>query len=223
MTIEQTEISLARPSDLPFIEHLSNRFSWEVGFVPRIALVNRIEGRRGGGVLLARVNGQEGGFLHYGSLLRDECRLFQAAIDYDLQRQHHGLALVEKFVEQVDEAGVRLITLRCLASLNANKFWTAAGFKRSGIEQGARGPLVVWAKRLHVNEDLLAGKLLPQIPRRTRACLGCGTVCTYTRGPKGQLYRMCENCVARRLNSTTPGTFRTAQTRTVRAISAPTP
>jgi GNAT superfamily N-acetyltransferase len=197
--IEQqpTIIKPATPRDLPFIEDLSNRFSYELGFVPRIAMENRIEGRRGGGVLLARVNGQEGGFLHYGSLRREECRLFQAAIDYDLQRQQHGLALVSRFVDLVDAVGVRLITLRCLSSLDANRFWTAAGFRRCGVERGARGPLYVWAKRLHVADDLLTGRMLPPVPRRARTCRGCGKPCTYTRGPKGQLWRMCGACVER--------------------------
>jgi GNAT superfamily N-acetyltransferase len=194
---QPTIITPATMRDLPFIDHLSNRFSYEVGFVPRVAMENRIEGRRGGGVLLARVNGQEGGFLHYGSLRREECRLFQAAIDYDLQRQRHGLDLVNRFVETVDAAGVRLITLRCLSSLDANRFWTAAGFRRWGMERGARGPLVVWTRRLHAIEDLLAGKVLPPVPRRARTCRGCGKPCTYTRGPKGQLWRMCGACVER--------------------------
>ena len=197
--IEPTHIAPAKVKDIKFIEHLSNRFSYEVGFIPRIALVNRIEGRRGGGVLLARVNRQEGGFLHYGSMLRGECRIFQAAIDYDLQRQHHGLALVSDFIERADEAGVRLITCRCLADLNANRFWKSAGFKQLMVERGAKGPLLVWAKRLHLEEDLLAGKIVPAIPIRTHACPDCGKHVTRTFGPKGQIYKTCRVCTQARL------------------------
>jgi len=94
-----------------------------------------------------------------------------------------------------DAQGVRLITCRCLASIDANRFWLAAGFRRVGVERGARGPLFVWAKRLHVAEDLLAGKILPPIPLRSHTCKSCGRQCTYTRGPKGQLWKLCPRCV----------------------------
>jgi N-acetylglutamate synthase-like GNAT family acetyltransferase len=188
-------------SDWSYIEHLTNHFSYELGFIPRVAFLNRIEGRRGGGVLMNVVNKQEGGFLHFGSMRRDECRIFQAAIDYDLQRQHHGLALVKRFVQIADEAGVRLITCRCLVGLNAQHFWKSAGFEHVGVEQVARGLLWVWAKRLHLIDDLLAGRQPPLLPMRQSHCRGCGNDCTYTRGPKGQLWKLCAACTRERVRS----------------------
>ena len=199
--VTDTHIAPAKIRDLKFIEHLSNRFNHAVGFIPRIALVNRIEGRAGGGVLLARVNKQEGGFLHYGSMIHNECRIFQAAIDYDLQRQHHGLTLVNDFIERADDAGVRLITLRCRTDLNANRFWQAAGFRHVQTERGMRGNLFVWAKRLHLEADLLAGQPVPALPLRLHACANCGKPATGTIGPKGQLYRTCRTCTKARLTS----------------------
>jgi hypothetical protein len=191
-------VRAARVRDWSYIEHLSNHFSYELGFIPKIAFINRIEGRRGGGVLLNVVDKQSGGFLHYGTM-RDggECRIFQSAIDYQLQRQHHGLSLVNEFVEQADAAGVRLITCRCLITLDANRFWRAAGFQQVGVEQGARGRLAVYAKRLQMNEDLLAGIQPPLITFRTQTCKACGKSTTYTRGPKGELWKLCAACVSK--------------------------
>ena len=200
--LHPTTVRPARLVDLPYIEHLRLRFTRELGFIPKIALENRIAGRRGGIVSLAMENGDPCGFLHTGSLRREECRIFQAAIQYDAQRRHHGEALVGAFVRTARVAGVKLVTLRCLSDLESNDFWQSMGFVEAGRErvggQKNRGAqLIVWARRLMTPTDLLDPHFRPPlIPERTRRCRGCGRLCTYSRGPKGELSTLCNRCHA---------------------------
>ena len=198
-----TTVRRATLADLPYVDALCGRFSREVGFIPRIAIENRISGNRGGYVGVAIENDDPAGFLHTGSLARPECRIFQAAIQYDAQRQRHGRLLVNDFIDVARAAGVKLVTLRCLSDLDANAFWRAAGFRRVGIEPVSgrknRGALLnVWARRLHTIDELLApGFRLPAIPMRRLTCRGCGRPCsTFARGPQGQLFKQCPRCVA---------------------------
>lgn len=193
--------------DIPYIEHLNNRFSRELGFIPRVALENRINGTRGGYVGLATENDEPAGFLHTGSMIRPECRIFQAAIQYDAQRRHLGQELVADFITTARARGVKLVTLRCLSDLDANTFWRSMGFRRAGYERvsgeknrGAR--LIVWARRLHTMNDLLTpGFIPPAIPLRTHRCNGCNRSCTYTRGPKGELWKLCATCTRDRVRA----------------------
>lgn len=201
---EDLVIRRATLEDLRFIEHLSTRFSREVGFIPRIALENRITGARGGYVGLATENDDPAGFLHTGSMRRPECRIFQAAICYDAQRRHLGQALVGDFLQTAQGNGVKLVTLRCLSDLDANSFWQSMGFRRAGYEpvsgtKNRGSTLIVWAKRLHTFADLMTpGFIPPQIPMRLNRCKQCGLACTYTRGPKGELWKLCATCVRKR-------------------------
>lgn len=194
-----TQIRPASARDLPYIENLSNKLSYELGFIPRIALENRIEGRRGGGVTMALENDDLAGFLHYGSMRSTVCRIFQAAIQYDAQRRHHGESLVRGFEAQATENGIRLISLHCLHDLDANEFWRLMGYRRVGVERGSKGPLIHWVKRIHHPADFENPDFSPPpIPRRTHPCPACGRAVTRTFGRKGQIWKTCRPCTAAR-------------------------
>lgn len=200
-------IRRATLDDIPYIVHLNNRFSRELGFIPKIALENRINQTRAGYVGLALENNDPAGFLHTGSLAKPEARIFQAAIQYDAQRCHIGKALVSDFLNEARTSGVKLVTLRCLSDLDANHFWKSMGFRHVLTErvsgQKNRGAMLrVWALRLHTIEDLLTpGFIPPAIPLRTHRCKSCGRSCTYTRGPSGELWKLCAACVRKRMKA----------------------
>jgi N-acetylglutamate synthase-like GNAT family acetyltransferase len=183
------DVCLATPADLAYVVALQKRNGEAVGFIPRAALQEKIERRQ---ILLVRENGDPAGFLHHGSLAKPEVRLFQAAIQYDARRRHHGLALVDMMMRRATEAGAKAVSLRCLDFLDANDFWTAAGFRLLGAEPGARGTLNVWGKSI--------GKVdLSDVSFHSRVhpCPKCGTptVDTWTRGAVRR--RLCARCVAR--------------------------
>ena len=182
-------VSPATPGDLSYVVHLQKRHAGALGFIPRVALREKIDLGR---VWLARENGQPAGFLHHGSLARPEVRIFQAAIQYDARRRHMGLALVNDLVRRAAGAGAAGVSLRCLSFLDANEFWRAAGFRLLATEPGAKGTLNVWVKRLR--EGAGAGGL--EFHSRVHPCPGCDepTVDTWVRGARRLTF--CPACVA---------------------------
>lgn len=130
----------ANAAHLAYVVALQKRNHEALGFIPRAALSEKIELGR---IWLATENGDPAGFLHHGSLAAPEVRIFQAAVQYDARRRHLGLALVSDLLARARAAGARGVSLRCLDFLDANDFWTAAGFARLTTEPGARGTLNV--------------------------------------------------------------------------------
>ena len=185
----------ATAADLAYVVALQKRNHEALGFIPRAALSEKIDLGR---IWLTCENGEPAGYLHHGSLAVPEVRIFQAAVQYDARRRHHGLALVADLVERAREAGAQGISLRCLDFLDANDFWTAAGFERIGTEPGARGTLNVWAARL--NEPTSGTHPHNHDPftfhTRLHPCPRCGTPTTdtWTRGAVRR--RLCARCVA---------------------------
>lgn len=135
----------AAPADLAYVVALQKRNHEALGFIPRAALAEKIDRGR---IWLATENGDPAGYLHHGSLAVPEVRVFQAAVQYDARRRHLGLALVADLLARARAASARGVSLRCLDFLDANDFWTAAGFHRLTTEPGARGTLNVWGRLL---------------------------------------------------------------------------
>ncbi len=212
-------VSRASDADLAYVVSLQKKNHEALGFIPRVALAEKIELGR---IWLARENGEPAGFLHHGTLARPEVRIFQAAIQYDARRRHHGLALVSNLLHRAQTAGARGVSLRCLDFLDANDFWTAAGFNLIGTEPGARGTLNVWGHLIGTEQDkgirgrgdtgtktgagmlsLSACHLTPSSPpsftfhTRIHSCPRCGqaTTDTWTRGAVRR--RLCARCVAK--------------------------
>src|SRR5215218_3775502 len=91
----------ATPADLAYVVALQKRNGEALGFIPRAALSEKIDLGR---IWLATENGDPAGYLHHGSLAVPEVRIFQAAIQYDARRRHHGLALVANLMSRAREA-----------------------------------------------------------------------------------------------------------------------
>ena len=180
-------VTPAAPRDLAYVVHLQKQHADALGFIPRVALGQKIDLGR---IWLARENGEPAGYLHHGSLAIPEVRVFQAAIQYDVRRRHLGLALVDDLVRRATEAGARGVSLRCLSFLEANGFWDAAGFRLLTTEPGAKGTLNVWVKPLGG-----AGEPI-DFHSRLHPCPGCGaaTVDTWVRDARRLTF--CPACVA---------------------------
>jgi N-acetylglutamate synthase-like GNAT family acetyltransferase len=189
LSVDPGDIRRATPADLAYVVALQKRNHEALGFIPRAALAEKIDR---GQILLASENGDPAGFLHHGSLAVPEVRIFQAAIQYDARRRHHGLALVDTMVRRATDAGANGLSLRCLDFLDANDFWTAAGFGLIGTEPGARGTLNVWGRTIGKRraEDV-------SFHCRVHPCPRCGlpTMDTWTRGAVRR--RLCARCLAR--------------------------
>ncbi len=180
-------IVCATPADLAYVVDLQKRNSEAIGFLSRVALQEKIERKQ---VHLALENDAPAGFLHHGSLARPEVRIFQAAIQYDARRRHHGMMLVQDLIDRATKAGAQGISLRCLDYLDANDFWTVAGFEHIGTEPGGKGLLNVWTKTLQTEPaDVF------RFHSRIHPCPKCGkpTTDTWTRG--GVRRRLCVKCV----------------------------
>ena len=188
-----TDVVPACPADLAYVVSLAKRHPFELGFVQRSALARKIELGR---IDLALENGEPCGFIHHGSFANPrtpgEARVFQAAVQYDARRRHHGLNLVASFLAKAESAGVRGVSLRCLEALDANAFWAEAGFERGGVEPGAKGPLVVWRRRLGGPLDWSS---------RLHPCPACGDLTTDTWTPGPRRHRTCAACTRRALAS----------------------
>jgi N-acetylglutamate synthase-like GNAT family acetyltransferase len=189
LSYDPAEVRAATRADLAYVVALQKRNHEALGFIPRAALAEKIDR---GQILLASDNGDPAGFLHHGSLAVPEVRIFQAAIQYDARRRHHGLALVHAMVRRATDAGAKGLSLRCLDVLDANDFWAAAGFARIGTEPGARGTLNVWGAMLGMARVGDIG-----FHSRVHPCPRCGlpTMDTWTRGAVRR--RLCARCVAR--------------------------
>ena len=183
----------ATPADLAYVVHLQKKHHYALGFMPRVALQQKIDLGR---IWLATENGEPAGFLHHGSLAGDEVRIFQAAVQYDARRRHLGLGLVRDLLHRAAAAGARGVSLRCLSSLEANDFWRVAGFNLLTTEPGARGTLNVWTQRLFVTPPEAREERSFAFSSRLHRCPSCGAVTmdTWTRGAVRR--RVCPRCVA---------------------------
>jgi GNAT superfamily N-acetyltransferase len=188
-------VSRATLRDLPCVVRLLKQNAAALGFIPRAALREKIESGR---IWLVRDGRGAGapvvGFLHHGSLARPEVRLFQAAVRPDARRRHVGTALVNDLLRRAADAGAAGVSLRCLAFLDANRFWAAAGFRLLATEPGGKGPLNVWVKRLGPAQTRHHPHF--EFHSRVHPCPGCGTptVDTWVRGAKR--LRFCPACVS---------------------------
>jgi N-acetylglutamate synthase-like GNAT family acetyltransferase len=146
-----THTRTARLKDRSYIRSLAKQFAWAVGFLPDQAMMNRLEE---GSIELALENLDPAGFIltapHLGEAkyIRP---IFQACVQMDAQRRHHGLNLLRKITAQARVDGKALLQCWCRQSLDANEFWRAAGFVKIALrEVGAtRGsPCILWRKPL---------------------------------------------------------------------------
>ena len=196
LTDNNTDLGIVRratTTDVPYIMKLHRHFDYELGFLSKTAYTERIERGISGGVLVMMVNNQHAGFICHNSLNKPVVSIAQACVDYQLQRRHYGMNLVEQYLAQAESKGVQMVTLRCLASTDANHFWQALGFRRADVELGRRGILNVWHKRLRHDGLAVAAS-------RVHPCPDCQQETTDTWTDGGKRWATCPACTAKRIS-----------------------
>lgn len=144
-------VRIATPADLQFVLALQRKHTNAVGHLPTAAIEWYIAHER---CTLAIENAEPAGYVLGRAALRWCIALrpiTQAAICFDAQRRHHGLALVAAETTAAGEAGQIAIQAMCREGLDANEFWAAAGFDKIGsyAPGNARAREVIcWRKQL---------------------------------------------------------------------------
>ena len=141
------DVQPATLADLTYIDHLQKKNAEDLAFYPRMAFEREIGQQR---ILLARVNGEPAGYIYHGAF-RQQLKIHQACIEYDLRGQLYGAALIRHLRQLAQAAAVQEITLRCGSDIEANGFWKAMGFHCIAIGKGGARrmrDINVWCNRL---------------------------------------------------------------------------
>lgn len=128
-----------------YCDHLQRKLREEVGYIHMPALTKYVHAGR---VFPSYQNGDLCGYLLFNdfpttdprthSVLPGTTRIYQAAIQYDAQRRHHGLALVDRLIERASAARYHYIDCYVTDSIPANDFWTSIGFQLIGTRPGGK-------------------------------------------------------------------------------------
>lgn len=124
-----SRLAVATPNDLKFVDSLQRKFARSLGFLPTEALRTNLER---GNVTLTRENDDAAGYILVRPVLRWQPKLasvIQAAVCMDAQRRQHGLALLLRFESEARARGQVALQANCAVGVEANEFWSAAGFK----------------------------------------------------------------------------------------------
>lgn len=109
--------------ELDFIVGLMRENYSALGFIPAPRVTEYVQ--RGRYLLLPR----KGYLLHGKPEAFRPLAITQACIEYDLRENGHGRQLVMSLKERGESAYASGLSLRCAATLEANTFWSAMGFK----------------------------------------------------------------------------------------------
>jgi len=168
-----TQILRAKIRDVKFMVTLSKKFDWAVGFLPHQAMITRVDQ---GAVFIAKENAQHAGYLLSAPRLENAKHIrpiFQACVDMDAQRRHHGLALLNEITREARAANQSMLQCFCRQNLEANHFWRAAGFVPIALRDvnAVRGhPCILWRKPLVV----MTATTLAHLPPNPRNQTGGG-------------------------------------------------
>ena len=165
-------IRCATPGDLPYVTHLQKIHSNAVGFLPTKALEWYIDA---GHLRVITENDDPAGYI----VARPKFRwnnamapLTQTAIDFSAQRRHLGLALVLQHARIARERGQVAVQAMCRADLDANLFWSAAGFVEIGRYQPdnkRNQPIICWRKQLSARTPAWFNMMPPLAGWKARA------------------------------------------------------
>lgn len=137
--------------DARYVRHLQKVFNEQLGFLSDGAVIERI---RQGNVSLALENGEPAGYLLGAteiSAAKHIRPVFQAAVQMDAQRRHHGLALLNDLTTAAISHKQTIIQCFCRQNLEANDFWRAAGFvpvALRDVNAARQQPCILWRKPL---------------------------------------------------------------------------
>lgn len=162
-----------RVKHLSYVVSLQRRFTEQLGFVPRAAVIQRLKSHQ---VLIALENGEPAGFLLGATAVSNALHIrpiYQAAVQMDAQRRRHGLELLDQLSTAALSHGQSMLQCFCRQELEANDFWRAAGFVKIALRDvnASRGePCLLWRKPL---VKMSAATLL-EIPANVRNHAGGG-------------------------------------------------
>lgn len=146
-----SEIRQATEADRLFVDSLQKKFSKQLGFIPDAALDWYLSAGR---ILLTLENEEPAGYVLGREYLRWNFSIrpiTQAAVCFDAQRRHIGLALVNRTEADARRVGQVALQACCAEGLDANEFWKAAGFVeicRLKPDNARKRQIIVWRKLL---------------------------------------------------------------------------
>jgi ribosomal protein S18 acetylase RimI-like enzyme len=125
---------------LDYVLDLRRKNSESLGFIPKPKMERYWEL---GQILVEEENGEPCGYLCFGNG-RPTLKIYQACVQYDARRREHGLRLVARVIREALRRGCDSISLSCADDLEANDFWSSAGFQWAGQDRGGtkRGRLL---------------------------------------------------------------------------------
>ena len=138
-----TDIRPATLEDLHYVEHLSQRESFAIGFVPKPAYEAAITGQKQGKrwsltcndrLWVVIENNDPVGFLL--ASFGDRGRVTQIAIQEDARLLERGRLLLDAFEDEAEQRGCLLTHAGCAADLPSNAFWEAMGYRLVGTRKG---------------------------------------------------------------------------------------
>ena len=118
-------------ADLRYVVSLMRANRESVGGMPVPAIQERVDR---GTVLLALINDDPVGYVLF-DFRNGVIRIPQACIQYDARRRRYGVALMQRLLSR---QGIREVSLRCAADLEANVFWRDMGFTCVGSVPGGK-------------------------------------------------------------------------------------
>ena len=119
---------------LTYIDHLQRKNADDLAFYPLTTLA---KARDEGHVIEYTENGQPAGYLWFGAVRAGyDCIIYQAVIDYDLRRRHHGFMMVGQLIDIARAGGCTGVRLKCASSALSNLFWKDAGFYVTRVSAG---------------------------------------------------------------------------------------
>jgi hypothetical protein len=165
--------SVATASDLPYVTDLQRKNKESLGFLPSMALSERVMAGR---VFMGWLGGDPFGYLLF-DYQPDAINVLQACIQYDARRRVYGAQLYGWGLEQWDTSRVRL---KCAADLESNLFWRSLGLVCVGVKDGGvrRGRKInVWNHFLRPGVLLFSPEELETAPvfQRREDCLDIET------------------------------------------------
>lgn len=152
-------------ADMPYIDSLQKKFSEQIAFLPRPALVWYLERQC---VRIAIENGDPIGYVlsHWRLRWCPTIRpIIQAAVQLDARRLGHASLMIELVSADALHAGQRAVQANCVEGPELDPFWVASGFLDLGylpVTNVRRRNLRCW--RRFVAEDRPADLIM--LPKR---------------------------------------------------------
>jgi len=154
------DFRIAAVSDLSFIVDLEHKNKESLGFLPKMAIEERIKKST---IILGRLNCEPFGYLLYDRRGGD-VNILQACIQYDARRRLYGAALYQWALAVWKPDFVRL---KCAADLESNLFWRSMDLVCVAVVNGGkrRGRKInVWHH--YLTPQLITTSAIPAYQRR---------------------------------------------------------